>query len=305
MNEFWDQGTRPDGRLFAQCRPTVLATSLLKHSVGSALVKQGNTKILVANTIQIGQPSPEFPDHGDVLVSVSSNTNGSSSRSANDNNQGMLLLLQAWLQRMLDEWLPPKLNLLTGRACFRLIVTVLVLKDDGNIRDASLFACAAAWNSTKLPQMHQDFQDVDGKLWLKKDSQPQQQQRQQQSKSSESSSLSLPSSDNNDKVKIVTATTTTNSEKSSCRISLTMGVVKIGDNDKKIKLLLDPTSVEEKQLSGLLTCVICLPSYTIQMDYSGGSSSSSAAALLLSASDLALAYKLTKARADELSRLLL
>ena len=302
MNEYWDQNTRPDGRLFAQCRPTVLATSLLKHSVGSALVKQGNTKILVANTIQIGQPSPEFPDHGDVLVSVSSNTNGSSNRNANDNNNQSLQLLQAWLQRMLDEWLPPKLNLLTGRACFRLIVTVLVLKDDGNLRDASLFACAAAWNSTKLPQMHQDFQDVDGKLWLK-DS-PQQQQL--QSKSSESSSLSLPSSDNNDKVKIVTTTTTTtNSEKSSCRISLTMGVVKIGDNDKKIKLLLDPTSVEEKQLSGLLTCVICLPSYTIQMDYSGGSSSSSAASLLLSASDLALAYKLTKARADELSRLLL
>ena len=255
----------------------MLGTNLLKHSAGSALVKQGETKVLVANTIQIGQPSPELPGHGDIVVGVS-NTKGNSIRNASDG----IGLLQAWLQRILDEWLPPKLNLLTGRACFRLIVTVMILKDDGNVRDAALFACAAAWNCTKLPQMN-DFHDVDGKLWLKDP---------QQSIVS-SSDLDCKTTNNIEDDQKATSNSGT-----FCRISLTIGVVKTGNDNEaeNIKLLLDPTLVEQAQVSGLLSCVISLPSFTVQMDYSGSSP--------LSAADLGLAFKLAKVRAEELSRLL-
>jgi exosome complex RNA-binding protein Rrp42 (RNase PH superfamily) len=91
--------------MFSQARTTKVVSSLLKHSSGSALVKQGDTKVLAAITIEIGQPFPELPDHGDVLVSVTS-----PDQSHNDR-------LQLWLQRMLDDLLPNKLNLITGRAC--------------------------------------------------------------------------------------------------------------------------------------------------------------------------------------------
>jgi hypothetical protein len=71
IKAFWVENTRPDGRLFAQGRPTKVVESMLKHSAGSALVQQGGSKVLVAMTIQIGQPSPERPHEGEVNVVVS------------------------------------------------------------------------------------------------------------------------------------------------------------------------------------------------------------------------------------------
>jgi exosome complex RNA-binding protein Rrp42 (RNase PH superfamily) len=260
--------------LFAQARPTTLATSLLKNSAGSALVKQGDTKVLVANTIQIGQPSPQQTDHGDVVVTVTTTKGDSGSRGVGDGYG----LLQAWLQRMLDELLPPRLGLLMGKACFRLVVTVMILSDDGNSKDAALFACMAAWKDTKLPEM-QDFQEVDGKLWWK----------QQPTSSLSTSDIADPTSTSGN-------TTKHHSDKKTYRISLCMGVVKMGGEDGKTRLLVDPTFTEEGQLLGFLTLVVHMPDRTVHVEYSGSCA--------LSAADLSLAFMLANARADELAKLL-
>jgi exosome complex RNA-binding protein Rrp42 (RNase PH superfamily) len=246
--------------MFAQARPTSVVSSLLKHSAGSALVKLGDTKVLVANTCEIGQPSPEYPNHGDVLVSVNT---GDAFQYAD--------LLQAWLQRLLDELLPPRLTLLSGRACVRLVVTVMILQDAGNLADAALLACMAAWKDTTLPCI-ENLQQVDGRLWWKEEPS-------NSVLSSSNATLSPPSS----------------SESRDYRISLTMGVIEHGEDDKT-RFLVDPTSVEEKQLDGSLTVVMDLPSRTIQVEYSGGIS--------LTATDLILAAKMANGRADEVMELL-
>jgi exosome complex component RRP42 len=252
VRTFWDEGTRPDGRLFTQARPTTVVSSLLKHSAGSALVKQGDTKVFVAMTTQIGQPSPDIPDHGDVVVSVSSD--------------GHADLLQAWLQRMLDETLPPRLNLLTGKACIRLVVTVMILQDSGNLMDAALLGCMAAWKDTTLPSM-QDLKEVDGKLWWKEEP---------------TSSLSKKSPEQSEGGR-------------DYRLSLTMGVVKAGE-ENQTSFLVDPTTIEAKQLEGSLTVVVNVLTQTFQVEYSGSIS--------LSATELALAAKMASGNADELVKLL-
>jgi exosome complex RNA-binding protein Rrp42 (RNase PH superfamily) len=224
MLAFWDENTRPDGRMFSQARQTKVVASLLKHSAGSALVKHGDTKVLAAMTIQIGQPAPEIPDHGDVLVTVSTS------------DQQRLDTLQSWLQRMLDDLLPPKLNLMTGKACIRLVVTVLILQDSGNLMDAALLACMAAWKDTTLPTM-EHLKEEQGKLYWKEN----------------------PTSSLDDGL--------SRNDRKDYRISLSMGVITSQKGDAKF--LVDPTAEESKFTEGFLTMVVTLSNRTLQLEYSG------------------------------------
>ncbi|KAL3940991.1 MAG: hypothetical protein SGBAC_004568 [Bacillariaceae sp.] len=270
---YWDQGARPDGRMFSQARPTQTVDSLLKHSAGSALIKQGDTKVLTAISIEIGQPAPELPDHGDVMVSVASTTTSTSS--ASTIQPRFYDRLQAWLQRMLDDLLPPKLNLLTGKACVRLIVSVMILQDAGNLMDASLLSCMAAWKNTTLPTMDH-LVESEGRLWWKENP---------------ISSVSNSSSSSSDTI----MQSTSGEQTKEYRISLTMGIVR-NDKTKSIQFVVDPSAEEATHAEGELTLVVELPSRKIQVEYTGS--------IGLEASDFALAAKLANGRADELESLL-
>lgn len=280
INAFWEQNTRPDGRLFFQARPTKVISSFLKHSSGSGLVQQGDTKILASTRIEIGQPAPEFPNHGDVLVVVTDNSNKDNNTKAgattthNDR-------LRSFLQRMLDDLLPSQLGLLSGKAAIRLIVSVMVLQDSGNVIDASLLACMAAWKDTLLPTMD-ELQESNGKLWWK-----------------DSPMSSLNKDDNNN------SDNNNNNSMSldrDYRVSLTMGIIiQQGGADRKeeereVRFLVDPSDDEAKFTDGELTIVVTMPSRTLQVEYTGS--------IGLDAQDLALAVKLANGRADELASLL-
>jgi len=257
VQAYWKDQTRPDGRMFVQARATKVASSLLKHSAGSAFIKQGDTKVLSAMTVQIGQPAPDLPDHGDVVVTVTTP----------DQASLHFDVLQSWLQRMLDDLLPPQLTLITGKACIRLVVTVLILQDDGNLRDAALLACMAAWKDTKLPTMDH-LTEHQGKLWWK------------ESPITSLDSTPQPSDDNEN-------------SKSEYRISLSMGVL---EQDGKTIFLVDPSAEEAPYTNGMLTFIVTLPNRSLQLEYAGS--------MALTATELALASKMAGGRADELSKLL-
>jgi exosome complex component RRP42 len=238
VKAYWNDKTRPDGRMFPQARPTEVVSSLLKHSAGSALIKQGNTKVLSAMTVQIGQPAPELPDHGDIVVSVTTLDQFSHSD-----------VLQSWLQRMLDDLLPSKLALIKGKACIRLVVTVMILQDDGNLRDVALTACMAAWKDTTLPTM-EDLTEHDGKLWWTKSP--------------------------------ITSVAERNPKKSSetYRVSLSMGIV---EKNAEILFLVDPSAEESRYTTGMLTVVVTMPGRALQMEYSGSAAISATDLALASA----------------------
>jgi exosome complex RNA-binding protein Rrp42 (RNase PH superfamily) len=239
--------------MFSQARPTNVVSGLLKHAAGSALVKQGDTKVLSAMSVQVGQPAPEQPDHGDVWVTVSTADHGRSD------------VLQAFLQRMLDDLLPPRLALLTGKACIRLVTTVLIMQDAGNVMDTSLLACMAAWNNTVLPTMEELIESEGRLMW----------------KEGPVSSVdhNLPSQPTPREYKI----------------SLSMGVIK---NDKgETQFLVDPSLIERQFSDAYLTIVVTLSSpRALQVEYSGS--------VALTTTDLALAAKMANGRADELAKLL-
>lgn len=275
IKAYWMERTRPDGRLFTQGRPTRVVESMLRHSVGSALVSQGGSKVLVAMTVQIGQPSPERPDEGEVNVQVS----GTGGRNLDSRQPAPHWeVLQSWLQRVMEQnGIPSQLNLLAGKACIRLVTTVLILEDGGGLRDVSLLACMAAWKDTRLPVMGRDLKESQGKLWW--------------TQGGPFSSLQTQKSDD---VKMETGTGIPVLRK-QYRISLSMGVW-VHPESKTTHLLVDPSIDEEEFLEGNLTIVISLATGKLQVEYTGK--------VALSASDLAFASKLAKGHADELAKIL-
>ena len=149
---YWKHKTRPDGRIFGQARPTsVVAGVLKKNALGSALVtlkppistiinnNNKNTKtthVLAGVTADVGQPRSS---EGDVRVTLQPSHHTA---------------LESWLQRTLAATVLAdleQLGIVPGKAAFGLDVTVTILNQDGNIRDACLLAAVAALMDTTLP----------------------------------------------------------------------------------------------------------------------------------------------------------
>jgi len=290
VNEFWGEKTRPDGRLFTQGRATQVVFGMLKHSAGSALVSQkdvegssSGTKILAATTFNIGQPSPEQPDEGEVVVQVSG-TGGRNvgADSKSQQQQHYWDILQSWLQRTLEqnEGMSQSLHLLKGKACLRLVVTVIVLEDNGNVKDGALLACMAAWKDTRLPQVGKDLIENQGKLWWK---QP---------------TGSITSLTNKSRILVdgtIEKKKEVDSDKRDYRISLTMGI-RVHPTEQTTYLLADPSGCEEPFLEGIITVIVNLATEKLQFDYTGK--------MPLTANDIALAAKLARARAMEVKTIL-
>jgi exosome complex RNA-binding protein Rrp42 (RNase PH superfamily) len=341
--DFWQQRTRSDGRLFLQGRPCRVLMGIVKqHAAGSALVNvtaessmtpaghnnnnysdssgsistssrrcSNSTKILAATTLQIGQPSPSQPNHGDVVVQVTG-TGGKNmgmdyyfsggSGGGGGKSKHSWDVLQAWLQRILEEEpisddddddegsknnnnrsIPSQLNLVTGKAALRLIMSVQILEDGGNIMDAALLACMAAWRDTNLPKVGKDLVEVKGLLYWK--------------------NMSNNNNNNNTDYPLGGLTPveehgpTHQPHQRHFRVSLTMGVWK-DPQDQTTHLLVDPSLQEEPFLDGRLTIVVDLTTSgkLLQVHYTGNAP--------LTATDLTVASKLAQSHADELGRIL-
>ncbi|KAG7344824.1 3' exoribonuclease family, domain containing protein [Nitzschia inconspicua] len=314
VHDFWKNRTRPDGRLFSQSRPCKVVTGMLRpHSAGSALVTTTTTstinttstttttKVLAATTLHIGQPSPDRPDRGDIVVHVtgSGGHNIGTDFLGNKQQQQNWDVLQAWLQRTLEEEeeqqveedgnggcaIPSRLKLWTGKAALRLVVTVHILEDGGNIEDAALLACMAAWkDTTPLPQLGKDLVPVPerGGALFWKNHEAYLEKRATATITTEDCNNN--NNDNNDR------------PPRAFRVSLTMGVWR-DPQDQTTHLLVDPSLHEKQFVDGTLTMVVDTSSGRLQPQYTGK--------VPLTANDLALAAKLSQARADELAAILL
>jgi exosome complex RNA-binding protein Rrp42 (RNase PH superfamily) len=318
--DYWTEGTRRDGRLLSQLRQTKVVYGVVKkHSNGSAIVSHGSneTKVLAATTMQVGQPSPQAPDRGDIVVRLTVNSGASGNGGGGGGSdlksfqqQQHADVLQSWLQRTMEEdfgggnnngggggggrsnnnkSIPSCLSLSPGKACLRLVVTVVVLEDGGSLKDVCLLACMAAWKDTRLPVLGQDLKEVNGKLcWTNSNVAPNLSDK-SVFKDGHSDRMMVDDNDENDSSRW--------KDQRKFRISLTMGVWV--HPTKGTLFILDPSTREEACFDGneLTVTTEIGNEDNLQVDYAGR--------IPLTAKDVALVAKLAKARGDEVSDLLL
>jgi exosome complex RNA-binding protein Rrp42 (RNase PH superfamily) len=167
IESYWTHRTRPDGRLFSQCRQLSITRSILrKTTYGSALLCVGSTRVVLAGVNLLVGRIVVPGGGGDVNVTVHSSSSSSMDTS----------IFQSWLERTLQETLDLQQLIIDGNSnqAFSLKIGLQLLSENvGNLRDVCLLAALAALQDIVLPDTttETDKKNKIGTVYLKQHSQ--------------------------------------------------------------------------------------------------------------------------------------
>lgn len=157
-------GTRLDGRKLTEYRkPIEVECGVVKTAEGSARVKIGETDVIVGVKMEVGEPYPDLPDEGTIIVGAEllplSNP---------DFELGPPGTQAIELARVVDRGIREskaidfrKLCVEKGKKVWLLVVDICTLNDAGNLFDASSLAALAALKNARYPEF--DGEKVDYK----------------------------------------------------------------------------------------------------------------------------------------------
>lgn len=149
------QNKRTDGRTLDRYREVSVETGQIKSAQGSALVKIGNTQVLAGVKIQQGEPFPDTPNSGVLMVNAELRPIASPTFELGPPDENSIELA-----RVVDRGIREseaidldKLGITPGEEVWMVYIDLHALDHDGNLIDAaSLAATTALWNIGK-PQV--------------------------------------------------------------------------------------------------------------------------------------------------------
>lgn len=151
------QGKRMDGRDLKELRDINVETGVAKNAEGSAKVELGETKVMVGVKMGVGDPFPDTPDEGILMVNAELGP-----IAAPDFESGPPGEDATELARVIDrgiresEALPLKdLCIEEGKEVWKIMVDIHVLDYDGNLMDASALGAIMALMDANVP----DYED--------------------------------------------------------------------------------------------------------------------------------------------------
>ncbi|MEM0381832.1 MAG: exosome complex protein Rrp42 [Nitrososphaerota archaeon] len=147
------RGERLDGRGPYQYRPLEIKTSIIEKTDGSAMVNLGGTKIIAGVKTALGQPYPDTPDQGNIVVNAELLPLASSFFEPGPPDEKAIELARV-VDRCIRESKMLELDKLVyipGRSVLVVYIDVYVLDYDGNYFDPSVLASVAALATSKIP----------------------------------------------------------------------------------------------------------------------------------------------------------
>jgi len=171
-----NSNVRLDGRKPSEYRqPIELEYSIVKTAEGSARVKIGETDVIVGVKLEVGEPYPDSPDEGTIIVGAELLP-----MSNPEFELGPPGIQAIELARVVDRGIREsnaidfkKLCITPGEKVWLVIIDICPINDAGNLFDASSLAALAALKDTKYPAFDGDKVDykhkTDKKLELEKE----------------------------------------------------------------------------------------------------------------------------------------
>lgn len=160
-----ERGTRIDGRNIDAYRNISIKTRVVENAFGSAEVSLGKTRVLAGTKMEVGEPFPELPEEGALIVNAQLLPVASPIFKLGRPSEDEIVLA-----RIIDRALRSSGSVDLGQLCiekgkraFMLFVDVAALNQDGNLIDASMIATLAALMSTKMSE----FELKDGEIVYK------------------------------------------------------------------------------------------------------------------------------------------
>ncbi|MCK4522094.1 MAG: exosome complex protein Rrp42 [Nanoarchaeota archaeon] len=152
---FLNKGLRFDRRKLDEYRDISLETGVSKNAEGSARVRIGETDLIVGIKLELGEPYPDSPDEGTIMVGAEllplSNPEFES---------GPPRIEAIELARVVDRGIREskvldfkKLCIKKGEKIWIVIIDIVTINVDGNLFDASALAAMAALKDAQLPKI--------------------------------------------------------------------------------------------------------------------------------------------------------
>ncbi len=152
------KGFRIDRRAFLDYRPVSIQTGVIYNADGSALVNLGGTKVLAGVKFELGQPYPDTPDKGALMVDVEILPHSSPEVEPGPPDEKAVEIARV-VDRSIRESRAldmTKLVIREGELVYLVFVDMRVLDDNGNIIDAASLAATTALLSAKVPKVEDD-----------------------------------------------------------------------------------------------------------------------------------------------------
>lgn len=150
-----EKGKRLDGRGLEEHRKVELETGISKNAEGSAKCKIGDTEVLVGVKMDLGEPYPDSPDEGTIIVTAEL-----SPLASPDFDLGPPGVWATEIARIVDRGVREsktidfkKLCIEKGKKIWMVFIDIYPINDDGNLIDASMLATIAALKSAKYPKL--------------------------------------------------------------------------------------------------------------------------------------------------------
>lgn len=160
FKEMFKEGKRFDGRGLFDLRELEVSYEVSNKAEGSARVKLGKTEVIAGVKLALGEPYPDSPDKGNLMVSGDLITLASPRFESGPPRFGAIEL-----PRLIDRAVREssmidlkKLVVTPGEKVWTVFIDVYPINDDGNLIDVANIACIAALSKTSVPKI------VDGKV---------------------------------------------------------------------------------------------------------------------------------------------
>jgi exosome complex component RRP42 len=154
-------GERIDGRKLDEIRPIEIETDIISKAEGSALVRLGDTQVIVGIKMQPGEPFPDIPDKGVIITNAELVPLASPTFEAGPPDETSIELA-----RVVDRGIREseavdltKLCIEEGEKVWMIFIDIHALDDDGNLVDASALAAISALLNTTVPAKRFDLGD--------------------------------------------------------------------------------------------------------------------------------------------------
>lgn len=165
IKEMAEKGRRLDNRKFDEYREISVEAGLIQAAEGSARVKIGNSEVVAGIKMDIGEPFPDTPNEGTMMVSAELVPLASPDFEAGPPREEAIEL-----SRVVDRAIREskcidfqKLCVKEGEKVWSVYVDIDVINDDGNLIDACGLAAMQALLNAKMPEIVDDKINIDKK----------------------------------------------------------------------------------------------------------------------------------------------
>ena len=163
-----EKNIRYDGRTLLDYRNVIVEANPVKNAEGSARVKIGDTEVIVGVKLEVGEPYPDTPEEGALMVGAELYP-----LSNPEFELGPPGIEAIELARVIDRGIreskainQKKLVIKEGEKVWIVVIDICTINDSGNLFDASALATLVALKNTKFPEYKDE--KVDYKTKTKK-----------------------------------------------------------------------------------------------------------------------------------------